>query len=369
MTYPYRKISNKSGNCSQHNCINNVIGINKTQNHSAQSIHISEFVANTENSQKLCTAADIIVIERNYFGDTLTIIQYWKVRGKTIIGIFDDAYQMMHPKNVSYGFWNRGEVKLVNEKGGEQVVYMKPIPLEQFKWGLRLFKALQMPSYHLADDWKEYCPTYYIHNHLDIEKYQNVTPLLPHDGLVIGWCGSMSHYDSFATSGVLTALKKIGKSYPKIKFLFGGDKRIFDLVEVDNKVHHPYVPAEQWSSLLKTIDIGIAPLHGEYDKRRSWIKALEHLALKTPCIASDLPTYNELHDYIKITPNGSKWWETAIVDMIENYSIYKEKADTIGYDFAVSQSIDNNIEETIALYQKIVTMPYPEHFIKLPIDK
>lgn len=265
----------------------------------------------------------------------------------------------MHPKNVSYNFWNHGEVKVVNDKKEEQLVYMKPIPLQQFKWGLRLFKGIQVPSFHLADDWKDYNRTYHVRNYLDIDKYMNVSPLHPHDGLVIGWCGSMSHYDSFASSGILTALKKIGKMYPKIKFLFGGDKRIFDLVEVDNKVHQPYVPSEQWSSLLKTIDIGIAPLYGEYDKRRSWIKVLEYMALKIPWVASTYPTYDEFHDYGLMTENGSKYWEYALVDMIDNYGKHKEKANTTAYDFALSQSIDNNIEKvTIPLYEELIKMDY-----------
>lgn len=348
-------------NCSEWNCIIPTNAINKTEKHSASAIYINEFMQNTEKSQKACSEADIIVVERNFFGDTLTMMQFWKVRNKTILAIFDDAYDIMHPQNISYRFWTYGELTVKDNTGQERVVKMIPTPLEQFKWGLRMVKGVQVPSVYLAKDWSKYNTTHYVHNYLDWEKYQNIEPLIPHEGeIVIGWCGSMSHHSSFTDSGVLDALRKVTKRYPNVKVLIGGDKRIFELLETSKKVYQPYVPREQWTALLKTIDIGLAPLSGEYDKRRSWIKALEYMALKVPWIASKYPTYDELHDYGYMTENGYVNWERSLCDMIDNYPKYKEKADTIAYEFAEKQSSDNNIEKvTLALYEKLINSPYP----------
>ena len=351
----------KEWNCSQWNCINNVIAINKTKNHTAEAIYIEEFTTNTENAKKKCVEADIIILERNYFNDTISMLNFWKVRNKTIVGIFDDAYDIMHPQNVSYKFWTYGEITYKDAEGKDKVGRMQPPPIEQFKWAVNSLKGIQVPSVNLQKDWSKYNPNvFHVHNYLDIDKYMNVEQLYPHDDIIIGWCGSLSHYSSFTDSGVADALRKICKKYPNVTVLISGDKRIYELLQVKKKMFQPFVPPEQWTPLLKTLDIGLAPLSGEYDKRRSWIKALEYMALKVPFVATNYLTYNELHAYGKMTENGYSNWVTALSDMIENYPDHKAKAEKESYEFALSQSSDNNIEKvTIPLYEKFINMPYP----------
>jgi len=349
-------------NCSEWNCIIPTKAINETKEHTAEAIHINEFVQNTERAQKLVNEADIIIIERNFFGDTLTIMQYWKVRNKNIVAIFDDAYDIMHPQNPSYPFWTIGELKFKDAQGNEGTTFMKPPPIEQFKWGLNMVKGVQVPSKYLAKDWSKYNKTYYVHNFLDMHKYMNVRPLYPHpkEEIIVGWCGSMSHYASFHDSGVIQGLVKAARKHPNMKVLIGGDKRLFDMLEVENKVFQPYVPHPQWVELLKTIDIGLAPLAGEYDKRRSWIKGMEYMALKIPWIATKYPTYDELYDYGLMIENGKNSWGDAISDMIVNIDEYRAKAKGEPYDFAVENSAYRKVEEvTIPLYEKLIDMPYP----------
>lgn len=348
-------------NCSGWNCITPSESVNRTKNHSAKTLFIGEFIKNSEESQKLCSEADVIVVERNFFGDTLTMMQYWKVRNKTVIAIFDDAYDLIHPQNISHDFWKKGEVKIQTEDGQEKVVTMLPKPIEQFKWGLRIAKAVQVPSVNLAKDWSKYNKTYYVHNYLNINKYLDVQPLYPKmkDELVIGWCGSMSHHSSFTDSGILTALRKVARVYSNVKVVIGGDRRLYDLLDVKNKVFQPYVPDEQWTPLIKSLDIGLAPLAGEYDKRRSWIKVLEYMALKVPWVATNYETYSELTEFGITTDNGYQNWEKALSTMIENYSDYQKISDTTGYEFALDQSSEKNIEKVIIpLYEELLNTPY-----------
>lgn len=350
-------------NCSEWNCIIPAKAINRTGKHTSNTLFINEFVQNSEQSQKLCQEADVIVVERNFFGDTLTMMQFWKVRNKSIVAIFDDAYDIMHSQNPSYNFWTHGELKYKDENGVEGTAYMKPKPIEQFKWALNMVKGIQVPSVYLAKDWSKYNKTYYVHNFLDIDKYMNVKPLYPKSDdneIVIGWCGSMSHYASFADSGVLQGLRKVCRKNDNVKVIISGDQRLFEMLEVKNKMYQPFVPAEQWTPLLKSLDIGLCPLAGEYDKRRSWIKALEWMALKVPFIATKYPTYDELHDFGLMTDNGYNDWADAIEEMIGNYKKYKELAEGPSYEFALEQSSDKNIEKvTLALYEKLIEEPYP----------
>lgn len=349
-------------NCSKWNCFKNVDAINKLEGHEAHLIHFTEWTQHTENSINLSKNADIIVVERNYFQQTLVAIQYWKVQGKTIIGIFDDAYQMMHPTNPAYRFWKYGDITTVKETGEKEEIKITPPPIEQFKWGLKLLKGVQVPSKVLAEDWYLYTDTYFVPNYIDIDKYLNVEPQFPHseNEVWIGWHGSLTHAHSFIESGALDAMRKIGKKYPQVKFYLGGHKDNFDNLEAENKMYQGFVKEEEFPSMLKSFDIGIAPLSGEYDKRRSRVKVLEYMALKIPWIATDYPTYGDLKEYGVTTKNGYRNWVSALSDMIENISEYKEKAKKEPYEYALSQSYDINVPKvTLPLYKKLIEGSYP----------
>lgn len=390
-------------NCSKWNCFYPASAVNRTGIHQANVISIEQFTKNPQEIQNICQASDIIIVERNFFGDCLTVMQYWRVRNKTILTIFDDGYDVMTADNPAYPFWHLNQInvapdnitsRVLREMNGNKannalwnnaemevrdkligsvsailspvissntVVQISPIPfLTQFKWGLGICKGIQVPSAQLAEDWKKYNQTYYVKNYLEINKYMNVSPLIPHEDIIIGWHGSLSHRSSFINSGVLNALKNIVKKHDNVRVLLGGDKYVFDLLDVpeDRKIFQQYVPEEQWPSLLKSIDIGLAPLATNYDRRRSWIKVLEYMALQMPWIASDYPAYQELKQYGKIIKNGEENWENALSEMVENIEVYKEKAKEDGYRFALEQSTDKNILTTIALYDTIIKQPY-----------
>jgi glycosyltransferase involved in cell wall biosynthesis len=345
-----------------HNCINPTNAINKTGVHTARYIHINEFIRNSPETQELCSKADIIMVERNLFQDTLTMMMFWKVRGKSIGVIFDDAYRKLHKDNPAYNFWEFGEIKGKNEKGEEFINYISPIPKIQLEWGVHMSKGLQTVSQALCDDWADWNDTYFIHNNIVIDRYKDVKPLFPHSEkeIWIGWSGSLSHRYSFAGSGIMMAYRKICKKYPNVKVLITGDKKVYDELDIaDNKkMFCAFVPDQQYPALIKSIDICTIPLAGEYDKRRSQIKPLECLALKVPFVASDYPNYNHLREYGSFTENGKENWENAISNAIDNLSIYKERAEDIGYQFALTQDIDLHVKERIDLYQKLIDKPY-----------
>lgn len=390
-------------NCSKHNCMFPAKAINDAGKHHADLINVQQFTQNSPEIQEVVSKADVIIIERNFFGDTLVLMEYWRVRNKTLIAIYDDAYDIILPDNPSYSFWKLDEIRgkinnatirvtqeLLNNKNNDEFwnnipaeerhqiiqgvaqslqskipikefVNKSPIPfLTQFKWGLQICKAIQVPSRMLAKDWGKYNKTIHINNFLEIDKYINAEPMYPHDDIIIGWQGSMSHYASFKESGIMKAVESVVKKYDNVRFLFGGDARIFNEIDLPEgkKMTHGYVPEEQWGSYLKTYDIGLAPLATEYDRRRSWIKVLEYMALQIPWIASNFEPYADLRKYGMLTNNSKEEWEKSLSYMIENIGFYKEKAKKESYSFALSQSFAKNIEETIEKYQKIIDEPY-----------
>lgn len=378
-----------SMNCSLYNCIFVANTINKLypDKHHAELFHISEFNQHTEKVQQACEKADLIIIERNLFGDALVSMMYHWVRDAKIAVIFDDSYDKMEMENVAYPFWKKAQIIAKNEKGEKFPVQVSPKPLTQLRKGMRIARGFIAPSEVLCNDWKPYTNVFRIHNYLNMDRYpKNTQPLFPHEGIVIGWCGSLSHVSSFTESGALEALVKVAKKYDNVKILIGGEPRTYEKLklpgrslqeyadkiqnssqhevrewynknfEEDKKIFSPFVPDEQWASLLKSIDIGLAPLSSEFDKRRSWIKALEYMIMKVPWIATNFKTYEELGEYGTLVNNTVDDWEKAICDVIENPAPYRKKMNK-GYDFALRQSYDKNIDKLLAIYEQIINTP------------
>ena len=256
-----------SENCSRWNCFYPAESVNRTKNHHANIMHVNQFSKNSEEVQKFCNRSDILVLERNLFGDTLTFMTYWRVRNKTVLVIFDDGYDRLTKDNPAYTFWHRNEIKVMpdnianrtlNQMNSQKQnnVLWNNIPMEdrdkmialstsmfegkisigpetkvsdipfmsQFKWGLKIAKGIQVPSKRLANDWKKYNSTYFVHNYLDIKQYMDVEPLIKHDDIFIGWCGSLTHLPSFVESGAAEAIKNIVAKYNNVRLLIGGDK-------------------------------------------------------------------------------------------------------------------------------------------------
>jgi glycosyltransferase involved in cell wall biosynthesis len=343
-------------NCSLHYCIRPATWVNKIEGHSAITMHISEMVSNSEEAQKKLSDCDILVVERNFFSDTLTFMMYHWVRNKKIIAIFDDGYPQMMEKNPAYKFWHRGEVDYLDKEGIKQTGYVTPRPLVQFEKGLSIADAIQVPSLQLKQDWDHYGNVFHINNFIETDKYIDVKPLYPHDGIYIGWGGSLSHLESFTHSGVLKALKNVVRKYDNVKLIITGDKRVFDAITLpkDKKLFVPYVPEEQFLPLMKTFDIALAPLATEYDKRRSWIKVLEYMALQIPWIASNFPPYRELFLYGGMVENTTDAWEHALRHNVETIEERREYAKGLPFEFAMSQSYESNIPKTLEIYEKIL---------------
>lgn len=339
-------------NCSEWRCAVPARAIQRTGRHRADLIYIDDFARKTPAAEALCRAADIIVVQRNLFGPVLAAIQHWKARDKVVIAEFDDAYDLMPPTNAAFPFWGKGLI----QRPGEATLKLDPPPLTQFRWGLGLVHAATLPSKRLADDWRSFTETIYLPNYIDLEKYANAIPEA-HEGVVIGWGGSLSHLQSFTGSGVLPALKRVCRARPQVKVMIAGnDRRILEQLGLpeNQSLYQPWTPYSEWPRVLVKLDIGIAPLSGAYDDRRSWIKPLEYLVMKIPWAASDSPAYHDLRAYgwlVKNTPNA---WERVLLDMVDHLPDYRQEAAGSPYLFGVSQGVEENVERILATYAGII---------------
>jgi len=343
-------------NSSEWRCAVPARAINQTGRHSAQVVSITDFAENLAPAQAMCAQADIIVVQRNLIGPVLSAIQHWQARDKVVIADFDDAYDLIPSNHPSYLYWGQG-LRIQPQKDGRAAwVKIDPPPMVQFKWGLRLVHAATVPSKRLAGDWQAYAEMHHLPNFIDLEKYQNITAVT-HEGLIIGWGGSTSHLQSFNGSGIMTALKRICRARRQVKVMVcGKDRRIFEQLPLppEQKIYHPWVPYPEWPQVLAKFDIGLAPLHGPYDERRSWIKVLEYMVMKIPWVASEGPAYNELRPYGWLVKNTASAWERVLMDMVDHLDDYRAEAAREPYLFGLGQSVDENIDKVIATYAALV---------------
>lgn len=342
-------------NCSEWRCAVPARAIQRTQGHSAVMLSIQDFMHTTPLAIEICEDADIIIVQRNLFGPTLAAIQHWKARDRVVVAEFDDAYDLIPPSVGSHDFWKSG---IASENGVpvKNVKRIDPVPLTQFKWGLRLVHAATVPSKRLVDDWNAFTDMYYVPNFIDLDKYVDI-PTGQHEGVTIGWGGSLSHFDSFNQSGFLKAIQRVCAARPQVRVMINGSNQdIFDLLPIpaEQKILRPWVPYHRWSHELAHYDIGLAPLNGPYDERRSWIKVLEYLVMKIPWVASEGPTYHELRPYGWLVKNEASAWERILLDMVDHIEDYRAEAAKEPYFFGISQNIEGNIQNVLTTYAEII---------------
>ena len=338
-------------NCSEWRCVIPAKAINLTGQHQAKLLDIKLFASSSKEAVLICDQADVIVVQRNLFGDVPSAIQHWKAQGKIIVADIDDAYQLTDPSNISYPFWIEGKYY---PNGPDKPVVMEPPPLIQFKWGLRMVHAISAPSKLLCADWRSLNETVWMPNYIDAARYVSV-PKIEHEGIVIGWGGSVSHVPSWQKSGLITALKRVCKARPQVKVMVCGDKRVADLLSIPDKqkVFVEFTPAAGWYQTMANFDIGLAPLAGEYDRRRSWIKAIEYMVNKIPWIASRSDPYIGLESYGKLVDNTPIEWEAAIMGCVDNLEYERKLAADKPYQFGVHQDINRNVSRIIDAYRAI----------------
>jgi glycosyltransferase involved in cell wall biosynthesis len=102
------------------------------------------------------------------------------------------------------------------------------------------------------------------------------------------------------------------------------------------------------------LDLGVIPLSGEYDRRRSYIKPLEYSCLGLPWIATDMePTQNDDLFGMRVENTAEAWYK-ALKVAVDNLDIVKEKARDKMQMIREKYSIDNNVPEILKTYERII---------------
>jgi glycosyltransferase involved in cell wall biosynthesis len=150
-------------------------------------------------------------------------------------------------------------------------------------------------------------------------------------------------------------LARIARQRDNVRILIGGLRQLYDTINLPEgkKAFVPFVPFEDYPGLINNFDIGLAPLCGSYDSRRSWLKPLEYMTMKIPWIGSDNIAYRELLEYGCLVKNEPLEWERAITHTIDRIDTFRKMAAMAPYEFAVKQDADARVDDILGVFEEI----------------
>lgn len=317
-------------------------------------LRLEEWVARTDNANKIADRADIIILQRNLFAAVLSTVMYWRAQGKTIVADLDDAYKYMTigTGSPSYDFWING---IVEHQDTHKPVNLLPHPLDCLDWGVKLCGSMSSPSKLICEDWKSYVPTYHMPNYLESKVYKWHDIYKDAGQIYIGWGGSATHLGSWRYSGIKKALWDISKKHKNTTLVVTGDPRVKAVIDFQEsrRVVLGWIPHILFSERLSRFDIGLIPLEGEYDRRRSWLKSAEYTLMGIPWVGSDLDPNRELQTGT-LVENTEEAWFTALDDCITNLVERKAQMKELQSTWVSKIDIDDNVNNIIKVYETIV---------------
>lgn len=297
--------------------------INRYSRDRAVMLSSTDFASHLPNAVKHCNRADLIVINPRISHEFFPAIRYWISQNKIIIYDFNDDH-------LPNQFDVEGEF-------------------------LDLAYAATASSRRVVSDWLPYVDVRYLPNFIDLASYENILGDKEND-LVIGWAGLNTTPATLIESGLGEALQRICDRFSHIKIMITTETvNIAGELNLPNDrlIYQPWIPYGEWGSILSQVDIGVAPLTGYMDERQSGTRLLEYMVMKIPWIASKSMANHELRPYGLLVDNTPAAWEFGLQEKVEYISEYRKQAAAGPYLYAISQSIDENVDEIIRVYSSI----------------
>lgn len=274
--------------------------------------------------------ADAVFLQRNAFESALDALKYWRERDKPVWIDLDDAYQLLPETNNAKRFWHDNGPRF------------KRNPLEQLREGLTIATGLTSPNKVILDDWQS-PRKLWLPNYVRGEWYAKCKPV-PHEGVIIGWGASMSHLDSYRYSGIAAALSDLCRRRRDVRVIVcSNDRGPYEMLDCPptQKMYQTGVPYTEWPAFVGRFDLGVAPLYGEYDRRRSWLKVAEYSSAGVPCLVSDSDPYREVADWtLGLVADGAGAWTTALDSALSQLAQAQEVAQRRRYEAALAFSIE-----------------------------
>ena len=242
---------------------------------------------------------DVAVFQRPANNKALPIIKWLHDKGVEVVVEVDDNFRALQPSNQAYWAY-RGNpnqnVQTIAEccRVADRVVVSTP----------------ELATVYGADYVIPNCiPGWYLDvGRTEREEWSHT----------LGWTGTIGvHRDDLKVVGVgvSEALKKSGW-----QFMVVGES-----AGVGHELHLEADPPETgWLSIddyvkwVAELGVGIAPIADTaFNRSKSWLKALEYMALGVPAVCSDLPEYRRL-GYGLLVKERSREWKGALLSLMND---------------------------------------------------
>ncbi len=163
---------------------------------------------------------------------------------------------------------------------------------------------------------------------------------------MIGWRGNRHDLRSLKNSGAFEAITEIIDIKRQVQLLLCTDDQevTTDLNLDQENLRIILCNQKTWPELLSKIDIGIAPLFGEFDQRKGHANILEFMVKKIPWVGSVGSPYHELSRYGWLVSNTENCMETRSAGYDFSYDDYLVEAEREPYLYGISQGIEENIQ-------------------------
>ncbi len=319
--------------------------VQKTGLHQVVLVKYSELHINNKVAISHCMSAQIIVIEGSIHFDMLTLVNYWKSRGKKVVVDIPATHEFScsecfptveNPFSIAHIYSGIHYQKL------SQVDHT-----ERFRWGLHLADCILVSSLQSQSHWQSTAPIKQIRDYFDLEVIQDIVKI-QHDELVIGL-----FYNSTPISEDLQMLlQTISADFPNVKWLPLGQPQLLFGINPDSILNKmPLGLSSPWPGPLSIIDLAIfwdtQVTRGEFSTT-----ILEVMAKKIPWILNDGKGYKEFEKYgliIQDCFSCQQKIQKKISDVLLNLADEEN-----GYLFSIGNNIEDHIHEIIGAFSDIL---------------
>lgn len=156
------------------------------------------------------------------------------------------------------------------------------------------FSAATVSTRELGKHIEPYIKPYVFENHVSAHLFDMYPDRRDPEWITIGLMGSSTHYDDWKL--VDEPLHRLAEKHSHVRFLAYGycPDYLSDLPRLTVEEARPYL---KYPELMKSIDIGLAPLisdAGNFNRYKSPIKVLEYAVAGAAPVASDFSVYRQV---------------------------------------------------------------------------
>ena len=270
--------------------------------------------------------ANVVVFLRHFSPEALQAMRAAKSARKLVVYDIDDALWELDPTNPAYPFYSRPEIR----RGIEACIraaHLVTTTTEALAKKLKRFneRVVVLPNMLPDEAWP----------------YSGAKPQND-EHVIVGFAGDPSH------GADLEMIRDVGaeilEAYPNVWLVCAGINPP-PFAPHPRLAVPPWVPIEEYGELLRTFDIGIAPLvDTEFNRSKSDLKVLEYSMAGIPVVASDVGVYSS---FVKDGETGflvksPQQWSKTLRRLIEDRGLREEiggKANAVARERLISSTV------------------------------